>query len=81
MFSENDSDPLVALQPHTAWCGRTFATDCERISHEDHCPACEAAAATDAEPPCCPHCGKDIYDFSDLGCGHCDRRSPEWGTV
>jgi hypothetical protein len=27
----------------------------------------------------CSHCGKDRYDFSDLGCGYCDRRHPEWG--
>lgn len=28
------------------------------------------------EPDCCPFCGKDYEDFSDLGCGHCDRRHP-----
>ena len=26
----------------------------------------------------CSHCGKAFEDFSDLGCGFCDRRSPEW---
>ncbi len=31
------------------------------------------------EPECCPYCGKPYEDFSDLGCGRCDRRSPEWG--
>lgn len=58
---------------------------------ECHCPVglgqcggCAAVASIDAdepEPPenYCRHCGKNIYDFSDLGCGHCDRRSPEWG--
>ncbi len=33
----------------------------------------------DYEPEVCPHCGKEYEDFSDLGCGHCDRRHPEWG--
>jgi len=33
----------------------------------------------DYEPEVCPHCGKEYEDFSDIGCGHCDRRSPEWG--
>jgi hypothetical protein len=34
----------------------------------------------DYEPECCPFCGKEYEDFSDLGCGHCDRRHPDWGT-
>jgi hypothetical protein len=29
----------------------------------------------------CSHCGKEFTDFSDLGCGHCDRRHPEFGTA
>jgi len=29
----------------------------------------------------CPWCDKNIFDFSDMGCGHCDRRSPEWGLL
>lgn len=33
------------------------------------------------EEPICSHCGKPLYDFSDLGCGRCDRRSPEWGIL
>lgn len=39
---------------------------------------------TDEEEPdedFCSHCGKNFYDFSDLGCGFCDRRSPDWGLV
>jgi protein-arginine kinase activator protein McsA len=35
----------------------------------------------DMELETCPHCGKAFEDFSEIGCGHCDRRSPEWGTV
>lgn len=48
------------------------------------CPACEEyfdIIMGDEEEPCCPHCGKPIYDFSDIGCGRCDRRSPEWGVL
>lgn len=29
----------------------------------------------------CHHCGKNIYDFSDLGCGKCDARHPDWGMM
>jgi hypothetical protein len=28
---------------------------------------------------CCRHCGKEFEDFSDMGCGYCDSRHPEWG--
>lgn len=29
----------------------------------------------------CPHCGKEYTEFADLGCGYCDRRSPDWGVM
>ena len=29
----------------------------------------------------CSHCGKEMSDFSDLGCEHCDRRHPDFGTM
>ncbi len=35
----------------------------------------------DDEEQRCPHCGKPYEDFSDVGCGFCDQRSPEWGMV
>lgn len=35
----------------------------------------------DDEPDVCPFCGKEYEEFSDMGCGHCDQRSPEWGTM
>ena len=84
MFSPRDSDPMTALQPHSAWCGKCFATGSELASHEEHCPACDAigmAMVNDDEPSdnFCPRCGKDIYDFSDYGCGVCDARTPEFG--
>lgn len=35
----------------------------------------------DEEDPreCCPRCGKAFEEFGDLGCGYCDRRSPDFG--
>lgn len=33
------------------------------------------------EPECCGRCGKEFEDFSDLGCGYCDSRHPEWGLL
>jgi hypothetical protein len=33
------------------------------------------------EESTCSHCGKDIYDWSDLGCGYCDRRHPDFGML
>lgn len=41
-------------------------------------------ASCDEERPAedyCPHCGKAFDEFGDLGCGYCDRRSPEWGIM
>lgn len=29
----------------------------------------------------CSHCGKEFSDFSDLGCGYCDRRNSDWGMM
>src|SRR6266850_5193183 len=35
----------------------------------------------DYEPATCKHCGKELEDFSDIGCGYCDQRHPEWGLL
>lgn len=49
-----------------------MADETENLEYEDF---------DDDEPePCCPRCGKRYGDFSDLGCGYCDRRSAEWGV-
>lgn len=32
-------------------------------------------------PDCCQHCGKPFEEFGDIGCGYCDRRSPDWGEL
>jgi hypothetical protein len=29
----------------------------------------------------CRYCGKDRYDFSDLGCSACDARHPNFGVM
>jgi hypothetical protein len=33
----------------------------------------------DHESECCPVCGKEYEDFSDLGCPACDQRHPNFG--
>lgn len=51
---------------------------------EEMTPEQQAAVeGLDDEDPLdyCDHCGKAFEDFSDLGCGYCDRRSPEWGIL
>jgi hypothetical protein len=35
----------------------------------------------DDDAECCHYCGKELEEFSDIGCEHCDRRSPEWGVM
>jgi hypothetical protein len=41
----------------------------------------DALYQDDRVPATCKHCGKEYEDFSDLGCGHCDRRHPEYGML
>lgn len=73
------------IEQFDSWCGEEFDSEEERHSHELHCPACEALCFDSSDEikdePVCLHCGKPLYDFSDIGCGHCDQRSPEWGIV
>ena len=45
------------------------------------CIALSCVEADDYEPECCPHCGKEFEDFSDLGCEHCDQRHPGYRTL
>ena len=33
------------------------------------------------EPECCPNCGKEYEDFSDMGCEKCDHRHPDFGVM
>jgi len=69
-----------------------LATDDNEPSGEPYyCDACDRMysdlAMTDDDVEdflaanSCPYCGKEYEDFSDLGCGHCDRRSPDWGLL
>lgn len=49
-----------------------------------YCDACEWEAETDADidtTEYCSHCGKDVEDWSDLGCEYCDRRHPLYGFI
>jgi len=43
--------------------------------------ACEYSGFPDEDIATCPHCGKEYEDFSDLGCGHCDARHPDFGAM
>lgn len=54
---------------------------CQEIMDEQMAQAALGSVLEDDPSRYCPHCGKEYEDFSDMGCGHCDRRSPEWGTV
>ena len=51
--------------------------------YEGLCMRCDAVNPFEEGPPreTCGHCGKELDDFSDLGCEHCDRRHPDFGTV
>jgi hypothetical protein len=35
----------------------------------------------DEAEECCSSCGKPYEDFSDMGCGRCDQRHPDWGLL
>lgn len=54
---------------------------CSRECCDAELECCEAysAAVGQQEEPRCEHCGKAFEDCSDLGCGHCDARHPEFG--
>lgn len=68
-----------------------FCLECGTFIGHGDCPGCVAVACLEASiedladdelnEPVCGHCGKAFYDFSDLGCGYCDRRSPEFGLM
>lgn len=62
------------------WC-----KECNAPIGMGNCAGCCAVACLDIDDgdieQCCPHCGKDIYDFSDLGCEHCDARHPGFGVM
>lgn len=75
--------PVKSYQSiYVAACGRDFPDRHTGMAHEKECPACEALSGDCDEPePCCEHCGKPLGDFSDIGCGRCDRRSPDWGVL
>jgi hypothetical protein len=61
--------------------------ECDTPIGQGSCAGCCAAAVSGDmdEPPdpesVCPHCGKDRYDFSDMGCEYCDARHPGFGVL
>lgn len=63
------------------WCN-----ECNAPIGMGSCDGCCAVACCDSFDEAdiettCDHCGKDIYDFSDLGCGYCDARHPGFGVT
>jgi hypothetical protein len=64
---------------HHEWKEEYYGYKCETCG--EFIPyGCEPWAPPE-EPECCPYCGKEYEDFSDLGCEHCDRRHPDFGTT
>lgn len=63
--------PLPEVKEWQSWDVSRPALTPEEIDDEAFCD--------DQEEPTCEHCGKPLYDFSDIGCGECDRRSPDYG--
>jgi hypothetical protein len=66
---------MICVECSTGFCSQCLGCDCVCNIPEELDKWID-----DYEPECCPHCGKEYEDFSDIGCGACDQRSPEWGT-
>lgn len=61
------------------WC-----KTCDTPIGHGNCDGCFAAACAceydEDHVERCVHCGKDKYEFSDIGCAYCDTRHPAFGT-
>ncbi|MCP9495910.1 MAG: hypothetical protein MSG64_15785 [Pyrinomonadaceae bacterium MAG19_C2-C3] len=83
LFGRTETDNLAARSDEPCpdfnheWKDEYYGTRCQKcdLFFPDGCAPWDEPQ----ELECCSHCGKDIYDFSDLGCGYCDRRNPEFG--
>lgn len=67
---------------HHEWKEEYYGLKCETCG--EFIPyGCEPWVSDEEEPEedFCKHCGKNIYDFSDLGCEYCDRRHPHFGVL
>lgn len=77
--------------PQPTWCEiheRDYSQDKMPFTNEPLgcCVLCcldvgDEAELDDEDSECCPCCGKEYGDFSDMGCGYCDRRSPDFGVI
>jgi hypothetical protein len=53
------------------WCAAEIYPGSEWCQYHD---AVNPFDTEDRPRDVCGHCGKELEDFSDLGCVHCDRR-------
>jgi len=76
-MSEARTSETVAKRCGVPWCRSDAYPGAEWCQfHEVVNPF-----ADDQKPEVCKHCGKELYDFSDIGCGYCDRRHPDFGIM
>jgi hypothetical protein len=73
-----DSRPSEKLA-YVATCqggtgGPCTQPDCEKCWPDE-------PSVYDEPPRTCSHCGKELEDFSDLGCSVCDQRHPNFGVM
>jgi hypothetical protein len=79
-MSERDEKRNLCEMTHHEWKEEYYGLKCE---------TCSVFIPYGSEPwmpyeddePTCKHCGKPLYDFSDLGCEYCDRRHPDFGVL
>jgi len=51
------------------------------VQHDPDCYCDECMVPEERELETCHFCGKELEDFSDLGCERCDRRHPGFGVL
>jgi hypothetical protein len=77
-------DSLIDADGHCALCNAvTMIRAAQPPEDDEDFPEEEYGDPVGYDEPeeSCPNCGKVLEDFSDLGCGQCDQRSPEWGII
>lgn len=73
MSAQNEEDDRIEAEVAKAdWCD-----ECGTPMGSGKCEGCFAYSCCfdEGEEPCCDHCGKPIYDWSDYGCPACDART------
>lgn len=80
-MSDREKAQEICQITHHVWKDVYYGVECINcgLFYPDGCEPW--MPLDDEELDCCPHCGKEYQDFSDMGCGHCDQRSPDWGVL